>query len=69
MSDQNPPLVVHSSPGSPGVSGAIKDAVDAVSRALAPKGITQRGLKVKQAIDADSGGSPQPAPLGESFDG
>lgn len=41
---------------SPGLEGAIRDAVAAVSKAFAPKSITQRGKKVDQAINQDSGG-------------
>jgi hypothetical protein len=45
-----------SSPGSPGLSGAIKDAVSAVASYVAPKSITQRRAKVDQTVD-DSDGS------------
>lgn len=40
-----------SSPGSPGISGAIKDAVAAVAEAVAPKSITQRKASMDQSID------------------
>jgi DNA-directed RNA polymerase specialized sigma subunit len=50
---------------SPGISGAIKDAVGAISDAVAPRSITQRGKKVADAID-----EADPAPksdLGSQF--
>lgn len=46
-----------SSPGSPGVSGAIKDAVAALQRSLAPKALTQRGAKLNSQISGAEGGS------------
>lgn len=39
-----------------GVGGAIKDAVAALSAAFAPKGITDRGKRVSQAISQGEGG-------------
>lgn len=51
---------------SPGISGAIKDAIGAISNAMAPRGIVQRGKKVSDAIDNDSG-SPQTSDLGNQF--
>jgi hypothetical protein len=43
---------------SPGISGAIKDAVDAVAKTFGPKSITQRGAKIDEAVDsADDDGS------------
>lgn len=44
-----------SSPGSPGISGAIKDAVSAVASAFAPKSITQRSAKVDQTVNQSQG--------------
>lgn len=38
--------------GSPGVSGAISDMVGALSKALAPRSITQRSAKLNQGVDA-----------------
>lgn len=48
----------------PGVGGAISDVVAALARAFAPKGITQRGNTVSQAIDSASGA---PTSLGSQF--
>lgn len=45
-----------SSPGSPGISGAIKDAISAVAGAIAPKSITQRKPKIDQTVDQASTG-------------
>lgn len=53
-----------SSPGSPGVSGAIKDLLGALAQALAPKAITQRHQKVDQAVAQGSGAS---GALGDQF--
>jgi hypothetical protein len=44
-----------SSPGSPGISGAIKDAVAAVANAVAPRSITQRKTAVDSAVDSANG--------------
>lgn len=44
-----------SSPGSPGISGAIKDAIAAVAGAVAPKSVTQRKSAVDSAVDAAQG--------------
>lgn len=49
---------------SPGISGAILDAVKALAQAFAPKGITDRGKVVKQAIDQGEGA---PDSLGNQF--
>ena len=44
-----------SSPGSPGLSGAIKDAVSAVANYVAPQSITKRKAKIDQTVaDSDS---------------
>lgn len=43
-----------SSPASPGLSGAIKDAVSAVADYVAPRSITQRKQKINQAVDDGS---------------
>lgn len=45
-----------SSPGSPGLSGAIRDAVSAVADYVAPRSITRRKATVDQAV-SDSDGS------------
>lgn len=51
---------------SPGISGAIKDAVGAIAGAVAPKSITQRKQRIEGAINEDSG-SPQTTDLGNQF--
>lgn len=51
---QRPPVTAKSV-SSPGVSGAIKDAIGAVSKAVGPKSVTQRRSKINQAIE-DAGG-------------
>lgn len=58
-----------SSPGSPGISGAILDAVAALAKAFAPKALSQRGQKVDQAVDRASGGpsGTQTGALGDQF--
>lgn len=53
MADQ--PVRGSSSPGSPGLSGAIKDAIAAVVKATAPKSITQRGSRVDADVAANDG--------------
>jgi hypothetical protein len=55
MPDSPPRPRGQSSPGSPGISGAIKDAIAAVAGAVAPKSITQRRPKVEQAVDQSQG--------------
>lgn len=40
---------------SPGIVGAIKDAVGALGKATAPKSITQRKSRIDQAVE-DAGG-------------
>ena len=45
-----------SSPGSPGVSGAIKDLIGALAQAFAPRSITQHKAKIDQAVQQGSGG-------------
>lgn len=40
-----------SSPGSPGVSGAIRDAVSAVADAVAPRPIRNRKANVDSSVD------------------
>lgn len=54
-----------SSPGSPGVSGAIKDLIGALAQAFAPKSITQHKAKVDQAV-AQGSGAPGGS-LGDQF--
>ena len=68
MADQPVPRG-SSSPGSPGVSGAIKDAIGALAGALAPKSITQRKPKINQAVEdaQQSSQSPQTTDLGNQF--
>jgi len=51
---------------SPGILGAIKDAVGAIANATAPRSIVQRGKKIEGAINEDSG-SPQTTDLGNQF--
>jgi len=51
---------------SPGISGAIKDAVAAVSNAVAPKSITQRKQRIDGAVEQASD-SPQTTDLGQQF--
>lgn len=41
-----------SSPNSPGVSGAIKDAIEAISKYVAPKAITERKGRIDTAVDS-----------------
>jgi len=47
-----------SSPGSPGLSGAIKDAVGAIAKYVAPRSVRQptQGKDEDRAIDAESSG-------------
>jgi len=40
-----------SSPGSPGIAGAIKDAVSAVASAVAPRSIVQRKANIDAGVD------------------
>lgn len=55
MADQKQPVRGSSSPGSPGVGGAIKDAVAALSGALAPRSIVQRKKKIDSTVDKATG--------------
>lgn len=55
MADPIQKGVNSSSPASPGLSGAIKDAVGAIADAVAPRSITQRKAKVDTAVDAQTG--------------
>jgi|GEM_PF-6310041 len=48
--------------GTPGVGGAISDAVKALQSAFAPRSLTQRGQRTDKAIDEDSGSN-----LGDKF--
>jgi hypothetical protein len=43
-----------STAGSPGVSGAIKDAIAALSKSFAPRSIVQRPQRLQGQIDANS---------------
>lgn len=49
------PVRGQSSPGSPGLSGAIKDAISAVANYVAPKSITQRRAKADADVAANDG--------------
>jgi len=53
--------------GTPGISGAIKDLMTALSAAFAPKSLTQRGQKLDQTIGQASGGNPTGGNLGDQF--
>lgn len=53
---KNGVLQAHSA-GSSGVGGAISDAVAALAKAFAPKGITDRGKRVAGAIAEGEGDS------------
>lgn len=44
-----------SSPGSPGITGAIKDAISAVASATAPRVVRQRSTDVDSAVDDATG--------------
>lgn len=60
-----------SSPGSPGLSGAIKDAVSAVADYVAPRSVVQRKKKIDQGSDDGSSHSDdylQRARVGQSSD-
>lgn len=46
-----------SSPGTPGLSGAIKDAVGAIANVVAPRSIVQRKAKLEQD-EARASGQP-----------
>lgn len=50
---EKPPITVRS--GTPGVSGAIKDAIGALGKAAAPKSVTQRKSRIDKQIE-DAGG-------------
>lgn len=50
---EKPPVTVRS--GTPGVSGAIKDAIGALGKATAPKSVTQRKSRIDKQIE-DAGG-------------
>jgi hypothetical protein len=50
----------------PGVGGAIGDAIKALARALAPKSITQRGAQLQQQEQQATGQAP-PQQLGNQF--
>lgn len=53
--------------GSPGISGAISDAVAALAGYFAPSSITHRKANIDQAVDDASGDTPAPKSLGSSF--
>lgn len=44
-----------SSPGSPGVAGAISDAIAALAQAFAPRAIVQRKQKIDQGVSQGLG--------------
>lgn len=50
----------------PGFGGALLDIIKAISGAVAPRGLTQRGQKIDQAVDQASN-SPQTTDLGNQF--
>lgn len=50
--------------GTPGISGAISDAIKALAMAFAPKAITQRPQQINQAVDQ---ADPGPQSLGQQF--
>lgn len=54
------------SPASPGLGGAIGDAVKALAAAFAPKAITQRGQRLNQQID-ENDPAPASGALGDQF--
>lgn len=56
-----------SSPNSPGLSGAIRDAVAALAQSYGPKAITQRGKRIDQQAEAAQGDAPKNASLGDSL--
>jgi hypothetical protein len=62
---KNGVLQTSSSP-SPGVGGAIQSMIAALAQAFAPKGLTQRGQRVNQAVD-EASGAPQSSDLGSQF--
>lgn len=47
-----------SGPVTPGLSGAIGDAIAAISKAFAPRGIVQRPAKIEQGINDNVGDTP-----------
>lgn len=51
---QKPPVTAKNM-ASPGVSGAIKDAIGALGKAAAPKSVTQRKSRLDKQIE-DAGG-------------
>lgn len=58
-----------SSPGSPGVSGALKDALAAIFMAIAPKSLTQRkqALQSQEAAGVGAPAQASPPGLGSEF--
>lgn len=55
MADPIQKGVNSSSPASPGITGAIKDAVEAVAQYTAPKSVSQRKAKVDTSVDDATG--------------
>lgn len=51
--------------GSPGLGGAISDAIKALASAFAPKAITQRPTQIEQTVNDATGAQSQP--LGQQF--
>jgi hypothetical protein len=67
MAAPNPNIPIGSSSGTPGLGGAIGDAVKQAALTFGPKAITQRKAKIDGAVaDADDG-TPQPVKLGDQF--
>lgn len=53
--------------GTPGVAGAISDAIKAIMGALAPRSIMDRRANINQAVDQASAPAPQGQSLGDQF--
>lgn len=51
------PVSGSSSPGSPGIGGAIKDAIGAIAKTFGPASITQIKPRTEKAISQNDGGS------------
>lgn len=49
------PVKGSSSPGSPGISGAIKDAISAIATTFGPKSLTQAKQRTEKAISQNDG--------------
>jgi hypothetical protein len=64
--DPNIPMG-QSSPGSPGIGGAIRDAIKAAGQTFGPKKIVQRGQYTDTAADAAAGNQSAQKALGDEF--